>query len=114
LADKRRPALTFGVALDICTREHTGVHVAKLQEWEEQRAEFDELPAPEKALCLGRRSILSRHARIPRPRGLRREEVIRRKAWTVCASAPARGGAGAHAELSRRTQAEAQLADAPV
>jgi hypothetical protein len=42
------------VALDICSREHKGAHVAKLQEWEEQRAELDELPAPEKALCLGK------------------------------------------------------------
>lgn len=42
------------VALDLCTREHKGAHVAKLQGWEEQRAELDELPAPEKALCLGK------------------------------------------------------------
>lgn len=42
------------VALDICTREHKGAHIAKLQGWEEQRAELDELPAPEKALCLGK------------------------------------------------------------
>lgn len=40
------------VALDICNREHKGAHHAKLQVWEAQRAELDELPAPEKALCL--------------------------------------------------------------
>jgi hypothetical protein len=42
------------VALDICGREHRGAHLAKLQVWEEQRAELDELPAPEQALCLGK------------------------------------------------------------
>jgi hypothetical protein len=42
------------VALDICSREHKGAHLARLQVWEEQRAELDELPAPEKALCLGK------------------------------------------------------------
>jgi len=42
------------VALDICGREHRAAHVAKLQGWEAQRAELDELPAPEKALCLGK------------------------------------------------------------
>jgi hypothetical protein len=39
-------------ALDICGREHRGAHLAKLQVWEEQRTELDELQAPEKALCL--------------------------------------------------------------
>jgi hypothetical protein len=43
-----------GVALDICNREHRGAHRAKLQVWEEQRAELDELLAPERALCLGK------------------------------------------------------------
>lgn len=42
------------VALDICSREHKGAHVAKLQGWKEQRTELDELPVPENALCLGK------------------------------------------------------------
>lgn len=42
------------VALDICNREHKGAHLAKLQLWEEQRTELDELLAPEEALCLGK------------------------------------------------------------
>lgn len=42
------------VALDICNREHKGAHLAKLQVWEDQRAGLDELPAPEKALCVGK------------------------------------------------------------
>jgi hypothetical protein len=41
-------------ATDICNREHRGSHVAELQTWEQRRAELDELPAPEKALCLGK------------------------------------------------------------
>jgi len=41
-------------AIDICDREHRGSHVIELQAWEERRAELDELPAPEKAVCLGK------------------------------------------------------------
>jgi hypothetical protein len=39
-------------AIDICRREHRGAHAAALQGWEEQRAELDELPAPEQTVCL--------------------------------------------------------------
>ena len=39
-------------AIDICRREHRGVHVSALQAWEKQREQLDELPAPEKAVCL--------------------------------------------------------------
>jgi hypothetical protein len=39
-------------AVDICRREHRGAHVATLQAWEERREEIDELPAPEKTVCL--------------------------------------------------------------
>jgi hypothetical protein len=42
------------IALDICRREHRGAHLAALQVWEDQRAALDELPAPEKAICLGK------------------------------------------------------------
>jgi hypothetical protein len=42
------------VAMDICGREHRGSHVSALQAWEERREELDELPAPEKAVCLGK------------------------------------------------------------
>jgi len=41
-------------AIAICRREHGGQHIAALKTWETQRSEFDELPAPEKALCLGK------------------------------------------------------------
>jgi hypothetical protein len=51
------------VALDICRREHRGVHLANLQVWEQQRAELDELPAPENALCLGKAFNLELAAR---------------------------------------------------
>lgn len=40
--------------IDICSREHRGAHATELQAWEGRRAEFDELPAPEKAVCLGK------------------------------------------------------------
>jgi hypothetical protein len=39
-------------AIDICRREHRGAHVAALQEWEARREQLDELPAPEKTVCL--------------------------------------------------------------
>ena len=39
-------------AIDICGREHRGAHVTELQTWEGQRGELDELPAPEKVVCL--------------------------------------------------------------
>jgi hypothetical protein len=41
-------------AIDICTREHRGSHIIELQAWETRRGELDELPAPEKAVCLGK------------------------------------------------------------
>jgi hypothetical protein len=44
----------LNAATDICNREHRGSHVAELQTWEQRRPELDELPAPEKALCLGK------------------------------------------------------------
>jgi hypothetical protein len=42
------------VAKDICGREHRGAHVNELQAWEGRRGELDELPAPEKVVCLGK------------------------------------------------------------
>jgi hypothetical protein len=42
-------------AVDICRREHRGAHVAELQAWETRRGELDELPAPEQAVCLGKK-----------------------------------------------------------
>lgn len=41
-------------AIDICGREHRGSHVAELEAWEGRRGDIDELPAPEKAVCLGK------------------------------------------------------------
>jgi hypothetical protein len=41
-------------AIDICRREHKEAHVTELEAWEERRGELDELPAPQKALCLGK------------------------------------------------------------
>lgn len=41
-------------AIDICGREHRGSHVTELQAWEGRRGEIDELPSPEKAVCLGK------------------------------------------------------------
>ena len=42
-------------AIAICGREHRGSHITELQTWEQRRAQLDELPAPEQALCLGKR-----------------------------------------------------------
>lgn len=42
------------VAADICYREHQSAHLAELQAWEERREELDELPAPEKSICLAK------------------------------------------------------------
>lgn len=42
------------VALDICHREHQGAHSTELQTWEERREELDELPAPDKSICLAK------------------------------------------------------------
>ena len=42
------------VAVDICRREHLDAHSAELQAWEERREEIDELPAPEKSICLSK------------------------------------------------------------
>jgi hypothetical protein len=39
-------------AIDICRREHRSAHVGALQAWETQRDQLDELPAPEKTMCL--------------------------------------------------------------
>jgi len=44
----------LNAAVDICTREHRGSHITELLTWEERRGELDELPAPEKAVCLGK------------------------------------------------------------
>lgn len=41
-------------AIEICRREHRGEHMAALQDWEGRRTELDELPAPEKEVCLGK------------------------------------------------------------
>jgi len=41
-------------ALDICRREHQARHVADLQTWQGRRGDLDELPAPEKASCMGK------------------------------------------------------------
>ena len=41
-------------AIDICRREHQGRHVAELEEWQHQREELDELPEPEKKVCLAK------------------------------------------------------------
>lgn len=41
--------------IDICRREHQGQHIAELQRWEGRREELDELPAPEKEVCLEKR-----------------------------------------------------------
>lgn len=41
-------------AIDICSREHRGAHVPELQAWDGRRGEIDELPAPEKVVCLGK------------------------------------------------------------
>lgn len=42
------------VAVDICDREHRGSHSTELQTWQERREELDELPAPEKSICLAK------------------------------------------------------------
>lgn len=42
------------MAMNICRREHRGAHVTELQAWEERRGDLDELPAPEKVVCLGK------------------------------------------------------------
>ncbi|WP_437283075.1 hypothetical protein WME90_21610 [Sorangium sp. So ce375] len=39
-------------ASEICRREHGGRHVEDIEAWEGKRAELDELPAPDQALCL--------------------------------------------------------------
>ncbi|WP_437651113.1 hypothetical protein [Sorangium sp. So ce362] len=39
-------------ASEICRREHGGRHVGDIEAWEGKRAELDELPAPDQALCL--------------------------------------------------------------
>ena len=44
----------LSTAIDICRREHGGRHVSDLQGWQDRRGEIDELPAPEKAVCLGK------------------------------------------------------------
>lgn len=41
-------------AIDICDREHRGSHITELQQWMNRRGEIDELPAPEKAMCLAK------------------------------------------------------------
>ena len=41
-------------AIDICRREHQGRHVAELEQWQDRRKELDELPAPEKTVCLAK------------------------------------------------------------
>jgi hypothetical protein len=42
------------IAVDICRREHRGHHVTDLEAWEARREQLDELPAPEKAVCLAK------------------------------------------------------------
>jgi hypothetical protein len=39
-------------AREICRREHGGRHLRDLEPWEGKREELDELPAPEKVLCM--------------------------------------------------------------
>ncbi len=51
------------VALDICGREHRRAHVDELQTWKNRRGELDELPAPEKTVCLGKAFNLELAAR---------------------------------------------------
>lgn len=41
-------------SVDICHREHRGAHVTELQRWEKHRDELDELPFPERVVCLGK------------------------------------------------------------
>lgn len=44
----------LATGLDICWREHRGVHLGDLRAWEGRRDELDELQAPEQSLCLGK------------------------------------------------------------
>jgi hypothetical protein len=39
-------------ASEICRREHGGRHAGDIEAWQGKREEFDELPAPDQALCL--------------------------------------------------------------
>lgn len=48
----------LSAAIDLCSREHQGAHIATLQAWEARRGELDELPAPDKTVCLGKASNL--------------------------------------------------------
>lgn len=41
-------------AIEICRREHAGRHADALAAWESDRAALDELPAPEREVCLGK------------------------------------------------------------